>query len=320
MLKLLVMLTLSAYYQNIFNAKTYKLAIDAGCTCPNRDGTKAFGGCIFCSENGSGDFAQCRTLPVAEQIKKAKLLVEDKIKGRSRTRTGKYIAYFQNFTSTYGDSAFLIKKYHEALNAPDVVGLAIATRPDCLKDDILTELACLAETTFIQLELGLQTCSENSGNFINRCFSNEDYINAVKRIQNANSKIHIVTHLIFGLPNENEKDMLESVNFVLNVNSTSAATDSETPFGIKITCLYVLKNTKLAFLYTQGLYTPLTEEKYFSLLQKALLLLPENCVLHRLTGDPPKKLLLAPDWPKDKKHVLNKLNQLLSYIQVFHLS
>ena len=144
------MLVLSEFYQQNFSAKTYKLSLDAGCTCPNRDGTKGFGGCIFCSENGSGDFAANRNLPIKEQVEAAKKLVESKLRGRSGNRKGKYIAYFQNFTSTYGDTKALVQKYNEALECEDVMGLAIATRPDCLGDEILFQIAKIAQNHFVQ--------------------------------------------------------------------------------------------------------------------------------------------------------------------------
>lgn len=338
------MLFLSEFYQNIFGTKTYKLSLDAGCTCPNRDGSKGTGGCIFCSQRGSGDFTPDKNLSIKEQVFQAKKKVESKLKGRSGTRTGKYIAYFQNFSSTYGPPLELAEKYREALACPDVAGLAVATRPDCLSCEILSELSKIAQTHFVQIELGLQTSNEKTGLFINRLYTNTDYIDAVKRIKSAGPKIHIVTHLIFGLPSETEGDMLESVKFVIRENSATTVKESVASsqyvtvpdiatapaldtaaqavrdtaplpcatdfFGIKITSLYVLKNTPLADLYTRGKYVPLQKEEYFLLLKKALALLPENCVVHRLTGDPPKALLLAPAWPTDKKRVLNELSHL----------
>lgn len=298
------MLTLSDYYKSVFGVKTYKLSLDAGCTCPNRDGTKGRGGCIFCSQSGSGDFASSSLLSVKEQVEEAKKLVESKLKGRSGSRKGKYIAYFQNFTSTYGNPEKLIQKYKEALSCEAVAGLSVATRPDCISDEILSELAQIAESYFVQIELGLQTSSEKTGSLINRCYSNEDYRDAVKRIRLANSRIHIVTHLIFGLPGESEKDMIESVRFVSEENKGSL-------FGIKITVLYIVKGTVLAEMYERGEVKPLSKEEYFSLLKKALPLLPENCVIHRLTGDGAKKTLLAPLWTADKKRVMNEIRTLL---------
>jgi len=325
----MLMQKLSDFYKSIFGCKAYKLSLDAGCTCPNRDGSKGTGGCIFCSESGSGDFAAGRKLSITEQVEAAKTLVEAKLRGRSGERRGVYIAYFQNFTSTYGDSKALLAKYQEALSCEDVKGLALATRPDCLGEEILSGLARLSQNHFVQLELGLQTSNESTGHLINRCYTNADYLEAVRRIQAAAPSIHIVTHLIFGLPGDTEKDMLNSVSFVVNANKSELSSEShkicmpdskvvasldlprQSPFGLKITVLYVVKNTRLAQLYQDGKYQPLSKDEYFSLLKKTLPLLPEDCVLHRLTGDPPKSLLIAPAWPADKKRVLNELKGLL---------
>ena len=326
---------LSDFYQDIFGCKTYKISIDAGCTCPNRDGTKGKGGCIFCSENGSGDFAAARSLSVKEQLEQGRKLIESKLRGRSGERRGKYIAYFQNFTSTYGDAAVLLGKYRAALACEDVAGLAVATRPDCLGADILAGLAEIAENHFVQIELGLQTSNEETGRLINRCYTNHDYLEAVARIHEAAPQIHIVTHLIFGFPGETEEDMLNSVRFVVDKNTLHPASTRhpagtrhpelvsgsinsdpdlrrDDDWGIKITSLYILKNTPLAKLYESGTYQPLTKDQYFHLLKQALPLLPENCVVHRLTGDPPKSLLIAPTWTTDKKRVLNDLLTLLN--------
>lgn len=325
------MLTLSQFYQSIFGCKTYKISLDAGCTCPNRDGTKGRDGCIFCSEAGSGDFiarggesAFGRCLSISEQLEQGKKLVEAKLRGRSGERRGKYIAYFQSFTSTYGDAKLLLEKYREALQFEGVAGLAVATRPDCLSDEILRGLAEISQTHFVQIELGLQTSNETTGRLINRCYTNEDYIDAVHRIREAAPEIHIVTHLIFGLPGETEEDILNSVKFVLEQSHPAETKESHpaemkeshpelvsgSSFGLKITSLYVLQNTRLAVMYDTGEYEPLSKEQYFNLLKNALTLLPENCVVHRLTGDPPKKLLIAPAWPADKKKVLNELSKL----------
>ncbi len=313
------MQTLSAFYESIFGCKTYKISLDAGCTCPNRDGTKGRGGCIFCSQQGSGDFVAGRKLSISEQIEQGKKLVENKVRGRSGERQGKYIAYFQSFTSTYGDAGTLLEKYREALACEGVTGLAVATRPDCLGEDILRGLGDISKEHFVQVELGLQTSNEKTGQLINRCYTNSDYITAVRRIRETGPDIHIVTHLIFGLPGESEEDMLTSVKFVLKNNVSLSDTSDmslsgltrQSVFGLKITSLYVLHNTRLAAMYESGDYQPLTKEAYFALLQKALPLLPQNCVVHRLTGDPPKSQLLAPTWTTDKKRVLNDLLTLL---------
>lgn len=325
---------LSTFYESIFGCKTYKISLDAGCTCPNRDGTKGSGGCIFCSQAGSGDFiarggeSAAGRLPISEQLEQGKKLVESKLRGRSGERQGKFIAYFQSFTSTYGEPAVLLSKYREALDCEGVAGLAVATRPDCLSPVILRGLGEISRNRFVQIELGLQTSNEKTGQLINRCYSNQDYIDAVRRIREAAPSIHIVTHLIFGLPGETEEDMLNSVKFVVEQNrhaeqntrhpeldsgSNNIAPDlrRDDRWGLKITSLYVLKNTLLSQMYEAGQYQPLTKEQYFDLLKKALPLIPENCVVHRLTGDPPKSLLLAPNWTTDKKRVLNELMRII---------
>ncbi len=311
------MQTLSQFYKSIFGCKTYKISLDAGCTCPNRDGTKGTGGCIFCSQKGSGDFVAGRNKPIPEQIEEGKKLVESKLRGRSGERQGKYIAYFQSFTSTYGDAAVLLEKYHEALSCEGVAGLAVATRPDCLSPAILRGLGEISRNRFVQIELGLQTSNEKTGHLINRCYTNQDYIDAVNRIREAAPEIHIVTHLIFGLPGESEEDMLNSVKFVVDQNrhvEMDPDLRRDDKWGLKITSLYVLKNTRLAALYEAGQYQPLTKEQYFELLKKALLLLPASCVVHRLTGDPPKALIIAPSWTTDKKSILNEIKSLLFQI------
>ena len=305
---------LTDFYESIFGCKTYKISLDAGCTCPNRDGTKGTGGCIFCSESGSGEFVSDRNLSISEQIEQGIKLVESKVHGRSGERQGKYIAYFQNFSSTYGDAAALLAQYRESLLCDKVEGLAVATRPDCLNQEILSGLAEISREHFVQIELGLQTSNESTAGTINRLYTNQDYIDAIKRIKKASPRIHIVSHLIFGLPGETEKDMMDSVKFVVQHNkgdspANASPKESGQFFGIKITVLYVLKDTALADLYQNGQYQPLSQEEYFSLLKKALPLLPSNCIVHRLTGDPPKAKLLAPTWTTDKKRVLNELKK-----------
>lgn len=297
------MTTVSDFYKKKFGTKVYKITVDAGCTCPTRDGTLGTKGCIFCSQNGSGDFTPEKNLSISAQIEKAKLLVNSKFSrkaARGEEVEKKYIVYFQNFTNTYGNPEALIAKYMEAVKAPDVVGIAIGTRPDCITSEILEYLAQLADETFVQLELGLQTSNEKSAEYIRRHYKNQVYEEAVKKIHLANRNIHVVTHIIFGLPLESEKDMLETVNYAV-LNKTD---------GIKIACLYVLKGTDLEKEYEEGKFKALEMEEYFDLIEKALKILPENVIVHRLTGDGPKNLLIAPLWTGDKKKVLNRLNQI----------
>ncbi|MBR4375083.1 MAG: TIGR01212 family radical SAM protein [Treponema sp.] len=295
------MISLSEFYKSVFGCKVYKVAIDAGCTCPNRDGSKGVGGCIFCSESGSGEFASSRRMSISEQIEEGKKRIMSKLRGRSGGRNGKFIAYFQNFTSTYGNADELCAKYSEALSCDDVVGIAIATRPDSLGEKILDFLAETSQSRFVQIELGLQTSNENTGALINRCYTDADYENAVRMIKSRSPKIHIVTHLIFGLPNETESDMMNSVDFVLK-NKTD---------GIKITVLYVLENTRLAQMYFNSDFSVLSKDEYFSLVSKAAAKFPDDLVVHRLTGDPPKSLLIEPQWTCDKKKVMNEMRKII---------
>ena len=277
----------SDYYKNLFGTKVYKLTFDAGCTCPTRDGTKGTRGCIFCSQSGSGEF----TVPFDDEGN----LVPDRFKGADT-----FIAYFQNFTNTYGNLTELSAKWHKALSYEGIKGLALGTRPDCLGDDVLEELARISDEHFVQLELGFQTSNEASAEYIRRGFTNDVYFDAVARIHKAAPKVHVVTHVIFGLPGETEADMM---------NSVKAAIDAGTD-GIKIMCLYVLKDTDLAIEYQQGKFEVLQMDEYFELLKKALAIIPDSVIIHRLTGDPPKKTLIAPQWTTDKKRVMDRIKKL----------
>ena len=292
--------SVSDFYKKKFGCKVYKISLDAGCTCPNRDGTKSFGGCIFCSGSGSGDFAADKNLSIAEQIIQAKQRV------LSKNKDGKFIAYFQNFSNTYGNPSELSQKYNEAIAQEDVVGISIATRPDCLNDEILNEIAKLVDKTFVSIELGFQTSKNDSVAYIRRFFSNEEYLLAVKKIKNISEKIHVVTHLIFGLPNETEQDMLNSVKFVVDAKSD----------GIKIALLHVLEGTDLAIDYKNNAFSCLEMEEYFKILGKALKIIPKDVVIHRLTGDGPKKILIAPLWTAQKKVVYNAMNKYFDEINL----
>lgn len=304
-------LSVNEYYKKTFGHKVYKLSLDAGCTCPTRDGTKGYGGCIFCSASGSGEFSSDKNLSITEQIEKAKLLVQNKIKNENHS-SANYIAYFQNFTNTYGDENSLIQKYTEALKNPSIAGISIATRPDCLSQSILKKINELSKTEFpvplkkqqkhFSIELGLQTSCQKSVEYINRRYQNEEYTDAVLRIKKINPDIHIVTHIIFGLPGETEEDMLNSVKFAVN-----AKTD-----GIKIQVLNVLKGTRLEDEYLKTKFHIMQSDEYFELVKKALKIIPPETVIHRLTGDGAKRLLIEPKWVSDKKFVLNNfLNKIL---------
>ncbi len=289
--------SVSDFYKNKFGTKVYKLSLDAGCTCPTRDGTKGRGGCIFCSNAGSGDFASSRSKSIESQIEEAKKRVESKVRGRGKTSTGKYIAYFQNFTNTYGAHDLLEKKYREAIACSDIVGIAIATRPDCLDEDILNRISQLCRQTFVSIELGLQTIHEKTADYIRRGFSLSVYDDAVRRIHSINSAIHIVTHIIFGLPGETESDMLSTVRHCVEIKTN----------GIKMTVLYVLEGTDLFLDYKANKFSCMSLEEYFSVIARAIELLPETVVIHRLTGDGPKKILIAPDWTRNKRKVRNAM-------------
>ena len=300
-------MTVSEYYKSIFGQKVYKLSLDAGCTCPTRDGTLGTGGCIFCSASGSGDFTASRQFSISQQVEQAKALLAPKLKGREV----QYIAYFQNFTNTYGDIPQLKKKWQEALQCPGVVGLSLGTRPDCLGEEVLQALGEICEPggrfsrssepggrfskPFLQIELGLQTSSQGSAQYIRRGFSNQTYVNAVKALHQLNPSIHVVTHIIFGLPGESRQQMLDSVKF---------AVDSGTN-GIKITNLYVLKGTDLCRDYEAGKVKCLEMEEYFDIVREVVGMLPPGVVIHRLTGDPPKALVVAPMWCCNKKMTMN---------------
>lgn len=302
--------SVSEYYKKKFGRKIYKITLDAGCTCPTRDGTKGYGGCIFCSATGSGDFTADRNLSITEQIQKAKVLVQKKIKDYDSTKSN-YIAYFQNFTNTYGDENSLLQKYREALNNPEIAGIAIGTRPDCISDSILEKINELAKENFpdgnsqnrkyFSIEFGLQTSNERSAEYIRRHFANDEYKDAVSRIKKINPEIHIVTHLIFGLPGETEEDMLKSLQFALD-----CGTD-----GIKLQVLNVLKGTDLAKDYEAGKFAVLEMREYFMILRKALSKIPPDIVVHRLTGDGAKNILIAPQWIANKRHVMNELTKFL---------
>lgn len=304
------MISVSDFYKKIFSQKVYKIAVDAGCTCPNRDGKIGWGGCIFCSQSGSGDFVPGASLPVEKQIEEAKALVERKFSraaARGENVSKKYIVYFQNFTSTYagraGGEARLFDLFERACAAPDVVGIAIGTRPDCLSDKMLAFLGRLSARTYVQIELGFQTANEKTAQYCRRGFGNEVYQAAVGRLhaaaRAAGGVIHVVTHIIFGLPGDSEEDMMNTVRAAIR-----AGTD-----GIKIMVLYVVEGTDLAADYRAEKFKTLTKEEYFSLIQKAVKLLPENMVVHRLTGDPPKRILIAPEWTANKRAVMNELNK-----------
>lgn len=284
--------TLNQHYQEKFGCKVYKLALDGGFTCPNRDGTKGFGGCIFCSGAGSGDFAEGGS-NIAQQLEKAKLRVAKK------NKNGKYIAYFQSFTGTYAPVERLRELYTQAIAPQEIVGLAIGTRPDCLEPEVLRLLEQIHAVKPVSVELGLQTIHPASIQYIRRGYDNRDYYEAVKLLKTRG--IEVVTHIILGLPGETAQMM---------VQTTRAAVDAGTD-GVKFHLLHVLKGTDLEQDYAAGKFTCLSLESYGSALKHCIEALPEEVVVHRITGDGAKKDLIAPLWSADKKRVLNYLGNIL---------
>ena len=287
--------TLNNYLKKRFGKKVYKIALNGAFTCPNRDGTIDTRGCIFCSKGGSGDFAESPDLTITEQIDNGKKRLEKKIKN------GKYIAYFQAFTNTYAPVERLRTIYEEAINHPDIVALSIGTRPDCLGDDVLALLDELNKIKPIFVELGLQTINEDTAKYIRRGYTLEVYDKAVADLHKIGT--NVVTHIILGLPNESKEDMLNSVKYACKVTD-----------GIKLQLLHILKGTDLAKDYEQGKFEVLTLEQYTEIIKECVQIIPENVVIHRLTGDGAKKDLIAPLWSADKKTVLNTINRALKEI------
>jgi radical SAM protein, TIGR01212 family len=288
------MISANEYYRQRFGCKVYKLALDGGMSCPNRDGTKGTGGCIFCSGSGSGDFAEGRGRSVTEQIEAAKARVAGKI------RDGKYIAYFQSFTNTYAPLPRLEALFTEALSHPDVAALSVATRPDCLPEEVLELLARLDRVKPVIVELGLQTIHPATAAWMRRGYPLSDFDRAVERLTALG--LHTVVHVILGLPGETEQMTVQTCAYV----GRSGAG------GIKLQLLHVLAGTDLAELWRAGQVPVLELEDYARLLGRCLAVLPPDMVIHRLTGDGPKKDLLAPLWSGDKKRVLNYVNRYFS--------
>ena len=285
--------TLSQHYRETFGCKVYKLALDGGFTCPNRDGTLGTGGCIFCSGAGSGDFAVGgNSIPCQIQQAKQKVAFKNK--------SGKYIAYFQSFTNTYGPVETLESLYRQAMEPEEIVGLAIGTRPDCLPEETVVLLQTLNAIKPIYVELGLQTNHEDTARYIRRGYPTEVYFDAVRRLKLAG--LEVVTHIILGLPGETPEQMVQTTKAVV-----AAGTD-----GIKFQLLHVLEGTDLARDYRAGKFECLTMEAYAQILKDCLAQVPDSVVIHRITGDGAKKDLIAPLWSADKKKVLAYLNAQLS--------
>ena len=289
--------SLDCYLKETFGEKLYKLSLNGGMTCPNRDGKISTGGCIFCSEGGSGEFSAPCT-DISQQIDYAKSLVQDKFNG------DKYIAYFQAYTNTYAPVEYLRELFMPVIQRNDIAVLSVATRPDCLEDDKIQLISELAKIKPVWIELGLQTMHQTTADFINRGYPLECYETAVKNLKQAGAEI--ITHIIVGLPYESREDMLQTAQYV------GQFTD-----GIKIQLLHVLKNTRLAELYENGLFETLSEYEYISLVADMISVLPENVVIHRLTGDGDKNLLISPKWSGDKRRILNLINHEMKVRNIY---
>ena len=287
------MISLNEYYRNRFGCKVYKLSLDAGFTCPNRDGTLDTRGCVFCSAYGGGEFAEEGCESIAVQLERAKQRV------LAKNKDGKFISYFQSFTNTYGPIAHLRSLYTQAIAPDEIVGLAIGTRPDCLGDDVVALLAEVNRIKPVSVELGLQTIHEATVQYIRRGYRTEVYYDAVKQLKAAG--LDVVTHIILGLPGE---------NIDMAVQTTQAAVSAGTD-GVKFHLLHVLQNTDLAEDFAAGKFRCLELEEYAQWLDACLAALPQHIVVHRITGDGAKRDLVAPLWSADKKRVLNHLNRTL---------
>lgn len=276
--------SVNEYLKGTYGVKMYKLALNGGMNCPNRDGLIDTRGCIFCSAGGSGDFA-------CTNVDDAKKLISNKYTGNN------FIAYFQSYTNTYADVSYLRNLFMPVINNPDVKILSIATRPDCLDDSVITLLGELNKIKPVWIELGLQTIHKKTSDYIRRGYELDIFTDAVKRLNN--SDIKVIVHMILGLPGESDEMMLDTARFIANSGA----------WGIKLQLLHVLKGTDLADDYNNHLFETMTMDDYIRLIGRIIELLPPDMVIHRLTGDGPKKILIAPLWSADKKRVHNSLMQ-----------
>jgi len=286
------------YFKETFGKKMFRLSLEGGITCPNRDGTVGHGGCIFCSEGGSGDFAAGQSGQMAVHTLSAQLDAGRQLFGSKKTGR-RCIAYFQSYTNTYGDPARLAALYEEALREPLAAGISIATRPDCLSEEILSHIdrlrSCYPDK-FIWIELGLQTIHEKTADFIRRGYSYSVFVQAMKTLHA--HRLPAIVHVILGLPGESVQDMLDTVK----------AMNCFSPFGIKLQLLHVLQHTDLATLYQAHYFETLSKEAYLELVTDAIACLSPDICIHRITGDGPKHLLIAPDWSRNKRDVLNSIH------------
>ena len=290
--------SLSTYWKEKFGGKVYKLSLQSGCTCPNRDGSIGRGGCIFCSEGGSGDFA-AHYAPIQEQITEARKRVDHKFPKGAQPM---YMAYFQSYTNTYGNVDRLRSLYLETIQLPEIVGISIGTRPDCLPIEMLEMLSELNQIKPVTVELGLQTVHKSSADYIRRGYDLEVFEKAYQDLSNRG--IEVVVHVILGLPGESREDMLETIDYLARLQPTLP--------GIKLQLLHILEGTQLAEDYRRNPFPVFTMEEYTDLVVECLKHLPKETVVHRLTGDGPKSLLIEPKWSGDKKKVLNLLQKKIT--------
>lgn len=288
---------LNEYLKNKFGERTLKICVDGGFTCPNRDGKIGTGGCIFCSERGSGDHIDS-TLSIKKQV-------EEYFKSYRAKRANKFIVYFQNYTNTYDSIENLKKKYDAALIDDKIVGIAIATRPDCINEEIAQLIKSYSNKYYVWVELGLQTSNDNIGKIINRGYNTSEFSRAVDILNKYN--IDVVAHIMIGLPNETKNDIKDTVKFI---NNSKIA-------GIKIHSTYIVKNTILENMYLNGEYTPITLEYYLDCLTYIITHINSNIVIHRISGDAPKNLLIAPEWNLHKKWILNGFEKILKKENLF---
>lgn len=288
---------LNKFLKNKFGERTLKICIDGGFTCPNRDGTISNTGCIFCSERGSGEHINCN-----KNISKQ---VNDYFASYKANRANKFIVYFQNFSNTYDTVHNLKQKYDSALIDDRIVGLEVATRPDCINEDIVKLLKTYTDKYYVCVELGFQTSNESTSKLINRGYLNSSFTNAVRLLNKYN--IDVVTHIMVGLPGENFSDLKNTVSFI----------NSQNIQGLKIHSTYVVKNTLLADMYNSGEYLPISLEYYLDCLVYIITHISSNIIIHRISGDAPKDLLLAPSWNSHKKLVLNGLDRILREKDLF---
>lgn len=291
--------SLNYFLRNKFGEKVFKISLDGGFSCPNRDGTISRGGCVFCSEKGSGDFAGNRYTSIHKQFEDIKIMMNKKWKN------GKYIAYFQAYTNTYAPVEVLREKYYEALKEEGVVALAIATRPDCLPEEVLDLLEEINKKFYVWVELGLQTVNDDIALKINRGYKLEVFEDAIKRLKKRN--IDFVVHSILGLPGEDKTDMLKTIDYIAHSGAR----------GIKFHLLHLMKDTPMVKLYENGELKFLSQEDYIDLICKGIAMLPQDMVVHRLTGDAPRNLLIGPMWSLKKWEILNAIDKALEENDIY---